>query len=296
VKLNKLKVFLSETSNDVNKDRDFLFNVLRKAELEVVTLDNSVSGDFALFQRKLYSTIEKTDCSIHIIGNRYDKLDAAENSLSEIQLFTAKKHSEKQQEEYRIFIWQPQKFLFEHADAKQEQFITSIRNNILHNITISNQESAVSFVEDIYAVMNTQTQTAQQGNLCDLFFIYNELDEDFAHEILDLLSDILKVEKLAMVQNSSRDYSNFIVEQSKRSKMVVVFFNWSVQWVLPFLQQLWRLMGGASASVPILAIADSVQKEPFEKVLTMPNVSALFVAQELIPLEIKVQFDRITKQ
>lgn len=292
---NKLKVFLSNTSNSEIPRRTFLYNVLKRAELEVFSIDENKEIPLNVFHEKVQSAIENADCSIHILGNEPEKKDNSTSSITEMQLIQAKKYSTTKQDEFRIFIWQPENSDKNQNNTDENSFITSVTNSILQNITISKQESAIGFVEDLYAVMNSQTKNIQKGNNTDIFFIHNELDEDPAAQIVELLEDIVSVEKLSMVQNSDRDYSNFIIEQAKHSKLIVVFFKWATNWAEPFLQQLWRLTGGASSTVQIIITADISYKEQLEKLFEMPNVSSYFVSEELIPLEIKVQFDRIVK-
>ncbi len=290
-KSGKLKVFLSEASEDVLVYRSFLHNVLRKAELDVVCADESKKADFQLWQYELQKALELADCSIHIMGNQYGMLINNQKSLTEYQLTLAKSISNQQNEDFRIFIWQPRNIAASKMERQQEQFITSIKNSILHNITISYHESPVTFVEDIHSVMAAKNISQERATDTEIFFIYNELDDEYAKDIIDLVGDVLKVEKLAMVQNAQRDYSGYISEQVKKSKLVVVYFKYSSNWAMPFVQQLWRLIGGASSQTEVLLIADNSQQ--ISKSLAMPKVTTLFVSEELIPLEIKVQYDRI---
>jgi hypothetical protein len=295
VNQNKLKVFLSETSKDVTSQRTFLYNVLQKAELEVISLDENEKSDLQFLKQKVLAAIGKSDCSIHIIGNHPKNINSSA-TVTELQLIEATNYSKDQKSEYRIFIWQPLNSGEKISEDSQEQFITSIRNSILQNITISNHESPVSFVEDIYSIMNSQPSSLSKGTETEIFFIYNESDDDFAKEIVDLLNDVLKVETLSMIQNSERDYTDLIIEQTKQSKLIVVYFNRSTNWAKPFVQQLWRLIGGASSTIPIIVAADISLRTQFQNSFEMPNVSSFFVSEELIPLEIKVQYDRITNQ
>jgi len=294
VSQKKIKVYLSETSKDVYFQRTFLFNVLKKAELDVICIDEIENTQIDKLRAKVQQGLAQSDCSIHIIESEYVNIESTQNSISELQLIEAEQYSKNFKKEFRIFIWQP-KNNFENKilENKQELFITSIRNSILQNITISNQESAIGFVEEINAIMDSQSKTKQEGKNTEIFFIYNELDQCLAKEIADLLDDILQVEKLMMVQSLERDYSNFIIDQAKHSKLIVVFFKWSSNWAVPFVQQLWRILGGASSNIQIITISDNLNQEQFQNSFSMPKVSSLFVSEELIPLEIKVQFDRI---
>lgn len=291
-----LKVFLSDTSKDVTFHRDFLNRVLEKAEMEVFCLNEAQRSDENGIQKHIQNTLKSVDSSIHIIGNDYEKFGSSEHSITEIQLIEAKNISQAENSDFRVFIWQPLQANDVFTDINQEKFITSIRNSILQNITISNDESSVSFVEDMYSIMSSQKKDTQKGEDTQVFFIHNELDQESATGITELLSDILKIQTLSMIQNVERDYSDFIKKQSKQSKLVVVYFKWSTNWVIPFVQQLWRLLGGASSKVPIIVIADSDFEEQYKESFNLPNINTYFVSQDLIPLEIKVQYDKFINE
>jgi hypothetical protein len=133
-------------------------------------------------------------------------------------------------------------------------------------------------------------------NPTDIFFICNQLDEKEASEIADLLSDIIPVERLSIVQDSELDYSSLCQQQIGKSKLAVVYFKESADWAIPFVQQVWKKIGGASSHVPILLIGDEEPDSNTTKVFKAPKVLSLVVAGELIPLEIKIEFDRIMEE
>jgi len=293
----KIKVFLSKTSTDIEPYRATLSNVLRKAELDVVHPPQTEMNEIDSDQNQIRNLIRQAQCSIHILGNRYDVVKNAKQPLSysELQFREAQKYHNETNENFKIFIWQPSSFSNSGMDSKQEQFVTSLKNNILQNITLSYHESPVNLVEDITTIMTLENAGNANVNETDIFFIYSELDEEPATAVLDLLNDVAKIEKFALSQNAPTDQTNFIVEQVKMSKLAVVFFKWSGDWALPFVQQLWKLVGGASSLTEILLIGDSNQESNQNKKINAPKVTSLLVAEELIPLEIKVQFDKINQ-
>jgi hypothetical protein len=289
---NKLRVFLSETTGDTATQRKFLYNVLKKAELEVICLDKLEDNDTQILQQKILDAIEKADCSIHIVGEE----GSESPSITEIQLIEAKKYSKNRKQEFKIFIWQPNYFQTGNAKLEQSNFIAAIRNSILNNITISNHNSPVGFVEDLYAVMNPTRSERPETRDTEIFFIHNELDDEPARMIVDLLDDVVQTERLSMNQSADRDYSTFISEQTKRAKMIVVYFKWAGHWAKPFVQQLWRLTGGASSDKPILIICEPELKDIFPSDFSMPNVQLSLTSEELIPLEIKVRYDKLSSE
>jgi hypothetical protein len=89
------------------------------------------------------------------------------------------------------------------------------------------------------------------------------------------------------------DYSERTSQQMLKSKLAVVYFKESADWAIPFAQQIWKKIGGASASTPILVIGDEDPDTNREKKFSAPRVVSMIVSGELIPLEIKVQYDKV---
>jgi hypothetical protein len=177
----------------------------------------------------------------------------------------------------------------------QFDFINEVRNNITKNMVFSNAHSALQLVDDLRSLMDVQMETVFDVSATDIFLISNQLDENEANEIIDMLSDIVPVEKLSIIQDSDMDYSEYCSQQIGKSKLAVVYFKESAEWALPFAQQVWKKIGGASSHTPILLIGDEDPDTNCNKKLKVPKVISLIVAGELIPLEIKVQYDKVTE-
>ena len=64
--------------------------------------------------------------------------------------------------------------------------------------------------------MSAQKNETKKGTKTEIFFIHNELDEDSAIGIIELLGDIIEIQALSMVQSAERNYSDFIIKQSKQ--------------------------------------------------------------------------------
>lgn len=289
----KIRVFLPEASDELATQRNVLMKVLSKAEMEVVNHTSTAQATNTIQEH-----LSKADCSIHILGSKYGATMSAkpEFSLHEMNFNEAKRFSYERNEDFKIFVWHPSSISKNILDAKQERFITSIKNSILHNVTISYQDSPVVLVEDIYSVMNSLAKPVADVKETELFFIYNELDEDSAKDSIELLKDVMQVEEYKMVSSTDADSSNYITEQVKSSKLAVIFFKWAIDWAVPFSQQLWKMTGGASSNTEILLIGDAGQQQTQVRLFNAPRVSSLTVAEELIPLEIKVQYDRLVNK
>ena len=70
-------------------------------------------------------------------------------------------------------------------------------------------------------------------------------------------------------------------------------FKLSGDWAVPFAQQVWKKIGGATTHTPILLIGDDDPDTNLNKKFKAPKVISMIVAGELIPLEIKVQYDKV---
>ncbi len=297
-KKNKLKVFLSETSGDAIELQKKLKRILSKAGLEVLFIKKEDFDNEESAIKKIKEYIEISDCSIHLLGNEYGEIFDKKNklSISEYQYTEAQNKNRKLLSGFKMFVWQPFSINTNEKEEAQEVFLDSIMQNILRNMIFSNHDSPVMFVEDIRSIIQLEQKTESSAQSTDMFFIYNELDEDSAQSITELLSDIADVESLSISQNANADFSSMVAQQFDKSILTVVFFKTRADWALPFVQQVWKKVGGASAKSNILLIGDANQESNHDKMFKAPKVQSLIIAEELIPLEIKVQFDKINSQ
>ena len=293
----KIKVFVAEVSDDVQELHDHLIKVLARAGMEVLCLDKTkISNNQELIEMNKV-LLNQADCSLHLLGNSIgveNQLNGNQ-SIVEFQLNQAQNRNQNEWRDFKIFIWQPA-FISKNISAQEDNFISSIRQGILHNMIFSNRNSVVSFVEDIRSVMYGGKPEEFDTEKADLFFIYNALDHEEANEIISFVSDVVNLKKLEIALSNDIDYSELVVQQIKKSKMVVVYYKNTSSWALPFVQQVWKKVGGASSKTPILFIGDSNipanQNIEFEAAMVISKI----VAQEIIPIEIKVQFDNISEQ
>ena len=97
------------------------------------------------------------------------------------------------------------------------------------------------------------------------------------------------------MQDSDMNYSEYCSQQMKKSKLAVIYFKESADWALPFSQQVWKKVGGAMSKTPILLIGDDDPETNLNKKLKVPKIISLIVSGTLIPLEIKVQYDKVVE-
>ncbi len=200
-----------------------------------------------------------------------------------------------QQEHFKIFIWQPASIANRINSAEQESFVNNLRNGISMNMIYANHESPVLLVEDIRSIMQYENKHNYNLKQTDVFFIYNEIDEDAVKNITDLLGDIVSMQLLSIILNSEKDYSEYVSQQIDKASLTVIFFKRTTKWALPFVQQVWKKIGGASSDSKIVLIGDANHQQNNDLTFTIPNIEFLKIAEELVPLEVKVQYDKLTE-
>jgi hypothetical protein len=269
--LHKINVFLPVSQTNSTGLGEELCSVLRRAGMEVYSAE---------------AEIPRSNCSVHILFPQFDQSSGEQFRSSVKQLGT--------DPTFRIFVWLPPSTSPATSEPAQQDFINEVRNNISRNMVFSNASSPIQLADDIRSQMEIKTQEQFDLNATDIFLVSNQLDENEANEIIDMLSDIVPVERLNIIQDSDTDYSELCKQQIAKSKLAVVYFKQSADWALPFTQQVWKKIGGATSHTPILLIGDEDPDTNFGKKFSAPKVVSLIIAGELIPLEIKVQYDKVT--
>lgn len=295
---NVIKVFLSWSSDGDSGLRNEVKNTLLRAGMQIVQPQNMPEDETALV-RETKQAIDNSDCSVHILGSSYGKVLELNESVSidKFQFLEAKKKIDEACGKYKMFVWYPPEVLAAAKDPLQEQFIGEIRNGIIKNMVFSNAGTAIRLADDIRSLMTFDEKTKFDIKEAEVFLIFNQLDEAEAEAIIDMLSDIIEpIEKLNIIQDSDMDYSEYCVQQIGMSKLVTIFFKDTANWALPFTQQIWKKAGGASSHTPILLIGTNEPESNTSKKFQAPRVVSLIIAGELIPLEIKVQYDNILEK
>lgn len=282
-------IYLAFTTNQQDDKRHDLFNTLLKANFQVYP--SNLEYDNGFFSH-ITEEINSASCSVHIFGLDYGTLLEGQSiSLAHYQ-YNVALNKLKENSSYKIFVWFPYS-INEIKDELQLKFISDIRNNITHGINFSNTSSAIQLVDDLRTSVKVESKQEFDIKDTDVFLVYNQLDDHDANDVAEMLSDIIPIEKLNIVQDSDMDYSEFCAQQIGKSKLAVIYFKESSDWALPFTQQIWKKIGGASSHTPILLIGDEDPETNTNKKFKAPKVVSLIVAGELIPLEIKVQYDKI---
>jgi len=286
-------IFLAYTTPEHEQLREQMMFTLFKAGFSVLP-SSDMPADEERLKSEVRQAIHAAGCSIHIVGQEYGRTLSTESgrSLSEWQFEECRRRSSEGS--FKVFIWQP--VHADHiSDSRQEEFLISLQHNIEANMTYTNTPSTIQLADDIRSVLEVSDKPELQLNQTEIFFVSNFTDENTASEITDMLSDVTEIEKLLIDQDSGDDYSEITSQQMLKSKLAVVYFKESADWAIPFAQQVWKKIGGASASTPILVIGDEDPDTNKDKKFSAPKVVSMIVSGELIPLEIKVQYDKLVE-
>jgi hypothetical protein len=286
----KNKIFLSINKLQQSPTEKRLLTTLERAGFSFSNQTTSTKNDVDNVDLE----IENSLCSIHFIEKKQFE-SSMDISKSEFHFDKARAKIE-QDEQYKTFIWMPGKFDDSDADKKQLAFINRLQHHLSNNMILSRVPSAIQFVEDVRLVLEQQAKKNYETEPTDVFLIFNQTDEKEASRIQLMLSSILKVVKLSIVQDSDIDYEEYAGQQMDVSKLSVVYYKNAAEWALPFVQQIWKKVGGASSKSPILFIGDSQASNQDTKSFTAPKVTSFTLPPELVPLEIKVQFDSIEEK
>jgi hypothetical protein len=128
----------------------------------------------------------------------------------------------------------------------------------------------------------------------DIFFIYNDLDKDTATIILNMIEDIQTVVSLGITMNSNTDYTEYIKNQLPGCKIGVVYYDYAGDWAVSFARQIWKDTGGNSSRVPLFVIGNSAHAKEEDLKIFDSIMETSIREQSLIPLDIKVFYDKAT--
>lgn len=261
----KIRVYVADTTAEMDAVRQKLCKILQKAGLEVIfpTNDNDCG-------------ISQASCSVHIIGENIDSNSLAMNQYNAAKLVRS--------EHFKMFVWNPSDFINQH--------INDIRRNIAENTIYSSNRSPIVFVEELRGIMNLHKQAVDEVQSKDIFFIYNDLDRDTAVDIANMLQDIQSVARLSITMSDNTDYTQYIKNQLPSCKIGVIYYNYAGDWAVSFARQVWKDTGGSSSPVPWFIAANSDHAKPESLKIFNGIIEHTVHEKSLIPLDIKIFFDK----
>lgn len=287
------KVYLSACTQEASDLRNELCEVLKSAGMEVLSEQDLAPAQQATHVSAL---LKESNTAVVFLEPKSIRLEADGRPVFWLPYLMHLAQQElSARQDFNIIVWLSPRFPLALFDPDQQQFVNEVRNNIGKNMVFTNAASAIELVDDLRSLLDVKETTLFDLKDTEIFLISNQLDDYEANEVVDMLMDIVPVEKLSIIQDSDMDYSEYCSQQIGKSKLAVVYFKESGDWALPFAQQVWKKIGGASSHTPILLIGDEDPETNMNKKFKAPKVMSLIVSGELIPLEIKVQYDKITE-
>jgi len=191
-----------------------------------------------------------------------------------------------------MFLWNPAGEI-----TQNNSYINAVRREIVENTVYSSAVSPIVFVEDLRTIMNVCPKAGKDLSKADIYFIYNDLDEESANEILSILSDIQKVKKLNINMSSGTDYSEKIAAELPQCNIGVIYYNFASDWALCFARQVWKDNGGNGGKTPLLVAANKEHATPETLKKELKNIMEFTVNDKtLIPLDIKIFYDKAAEK
>ena len=152
----------------------------------------------------------------------------------------------------------------------------------------------MQLVEDLRSVLlQAAPPTASVEKETDIFFVYNQLDSEEADKITDRLSEDIPLELLTIEPDSEDLYKEITVRAIPKSKLAVVYFKHSADWALPFVKQVWRLVGGAGSTTPILFVGEDEPSHNRMRAFKAPKVISCIQPHLGVSEEVRRVFQQI---
>lgn len=279
-------IYLAWTSSDLKEQREEMAIILQKAGFNVLPSIDCPADDNS-FKEKVQEELSRCACSLHMLsgefGRRFERDD--EVSFSQHQFLEVKKRLDTDKD-FNAFVWMYPEGS-QTIKPAQQNFIKYVRNNITRNMMFSNSPGPMQLVDDIRVVMMKQDSKVYDSKDTDIFFIFNEQDEQEARLITDKLSLEYPVEIMNIMPDGEDQYRDISSQQIPKSKLAVVYFKYAADWALPFIKQMWKEVGGASSPTPLFLVGDDDPKSNLARSFKAPKVVSSIIPKETIPAEVK---------
>jgi hypothetical protein len=280
-------IYLAWTSNDLKENREEMAIILNKAGFNVVPSIDCPADD-ETFKLKVEEEMKKCVCSLHILSGEFGRRFEADEDMSfpQFQFMQAKKCIETAGTDFNVFVWQDPDNSH-NIKPSQQNFIKYIRNNITKSMMFSNSQGPMQLVDDIRVAMMKQDAKVYDSKDTDIFFIFNQQDEQDAQAIVDRLSLEYPVETMNILPDGEDSYREMSSQQIPKSKLAVVYFKYAADWALPFIKQIWKQVGGASSPTPMFLVGEDDPYTNLARNFKAPRVISTIVPKENIPAEVK---------
>ena len=280
-------IYLAWTSNDLKESREEMAIILQKAGFNVLPSVDCPADD-ETFRAKAAEEIKKCVCSLHMLSGEFGRRFESDEEISfpQYQFMEAKKKIDAPGPGFNVFVWLSPESSRSIRPAQQE-FIKHIRNNITRNMMFSNSQGPMQLVDDMRVVIMKQDVKVYDSKDTDIYFIFNQQDEQEAMAIVEELSLEFPVETMNILPDGEESYREMSSQQIPKSKLAVVYFKYAADWALPFIKQIWKQVGGASSPTPMFLVGEDNPQSNLARNFKAPRVISSIVPKETIPAEVK---------
>ena len=280
-------IYLAWTSNDLKESREEMAIILQKAGFNVLPSVDCPADD-ETFRAKAAEEIKKCVCSLHMLSGEFGRRFESDEEISfpQYQFMEAKKKIDAPGPGFNVFVWLSPESSRSIRPAQQE-FIKYIRNNITRNMMFSNSQGPMQLVDDMRVVIMKQDVKVYDSKDTDIYFIFNQQDEQEAMAIVEELSLEFPVETMNILPDGEESYREMSSQQIPKSKLAVVYFKYAADWALPFIKQIWKQVGGASSPTPMFLVGEDNPQSNLARNFKAPRVISSIVPKETIPAEVK---------
>ena len=293
VSQEKVNIFLAWTSFDLKEKREEMALILQKAGFNVLPAHDCPSDD-ETFKSKALEEISRCTCSLHILSGEYGRRFEADDEVSypKYQFEEARKLSQDSNSNFNTFIWLAPN-TEQQVKPAQAEFIKYVRNTITTNMTLSNSLGPMQLVDDIRAMTMQKVSKELDIKDTDIFFIFNQQDEQDAMAITDRISAEYPVELMNILPDGEEEYREKSTQQIPKSKLAVIYFKYSADWALPFIKQVWKQIGGASSPTPLLLVGEDDPQSNLARYFKAPKVVSSIVPKGTVPEEVKKVYVKV---
>jgi hypothetical protein len=286
-------IYLAYTSGDLKERREEMAIILQKAGFNVFPSVDCPAED-ETFKEKVSEEMKKCVCSLHMLSGEFGRRFESDEEMSfpQYQFLEAKKKIDVGGADFNVFVWLSPESSMSIKPA-QQHFIKYIRNNITRNMMFSNSQGPMQLVDDMRVVIMKQDAKVYDSKDTEIYFIFNQQDEQDAKLIIDELSLEFPVETLNILPDGEESYREMSSQQIPKSKLAVVYFKYAADWALPFIKQIWKQVGGASSPTPMFLVGDDNPHTNLARSFKAPRVISSIMPKENIPTEVKNVYSKI---
>lgn len=287
-------VYLAWTSADLKEQREEMAIILQKAGFNVLPSVDCPADD-ATFKLKVAENLARCSCSLHMLSGEFGRRFELDEEISFPQYqFNEARQKMQEDKNFHSFVW-----MYPQANPiikpAQQEFIKYIRNNITRNMMFSNSAGAMQLVDDMRIVMMKNEPEVLDAKDTDIFFIFNQQDEQDAKIVTDKLSLEYPVEIMNIMPDSADQYREISSQQIPKSKLAVVYFKYAADWALPFIKQIWKEVGGASSPTPLFLVGENDPPTNLARTFKAPKVVSNVVPKEDVPKEVKKVYTAVVE-